>query len=541
MLLSARLLAAIQSLWTLFLADGVQASFIIEQITCLLAYWRTAYQSTSAHSTIPIESLPPTWKQLREMSDEESLTVYREQVLPWLHRQGKSVGEVHLRNVECRINKGKTLKSAMASLELLFAPDLQTIHAEVYNALVRQAEVESASYAHHGGSYFTPLHIAYLLANLVQPRAGETIADLSCGSGRLLWSAYTYILQTLCQPSPLTFGSDGRPLSLSARELSPVRRKLLQQTRIIGCDINPSATLQAEALLRSLDLVNAQVFTLDALGQAFRQVALPDGGNSGEGVFDVIFANPPWGNKTDSTMLSDALRPFQTAKPEVLFVELALQLLKPGGRAIFIVPDGLLFNSGKAYVSLRQRLLDENRLHAIVSLPAGVFQPFAGVKTSIVLFSKGGSTKKHPIWCYEMTADGRSLDRKRREQLENNDIPDLLIKYHMLVSQPVDAWLRETQALASYQHSSFLGDEDVQLQWENIHPEHQPYYYAIPWYADKSLLDCDGKECVVPVFRRSLAYPSETRKDWEVRREDLDASDILTIERYRPDLLVPGG
>lgn len=527
--LSSRLQSCIQSLWALFLSDGVQASLIIEQVTCLLVYWRGSSQSIEASPATPAKPSPVAWDQLRVMADEEGLAVYREQVLPWL-RDGNAGGG----GVECRINKGKTLKSAMALLEQLFAPDLSPLHADVYNALVQQAEAEAASYAQHGGAFFTPLHIAYLLANLVQPRAGEVIADLSCGSGRLLWSAYTYILQTLRQPSPLALGSDGRPLTLSTEGLSKVRRKLLQQTSFIGCDIDPSATLQANALLRSLDLANVHTFTMDALSQTFRQVILFNGGESGEGLFDVILGNPPWGNKVDTTTLSETLRPLHTAKPEVLFVELALQLLKPGGRGILIVPDGLLFNREKVYTTLRHQLLDENRLHAIVSLPSGVFQPFTGVKTSIVLFSKGGSTK-HPIWCYEMTSDGRSLDRKRRERLEQNDIPDLLIKYHMGVLQPEGECLRETQALASYQHASYLQDEDVQLQWENISPQCRPYYYATPWYVDEKRFDCDGEVCAAPVFKRSLAYPSETRKDWEVRRKDLAPGDILTIERYRPE------
>ena len=122
---------------------------------------------------------------------------------------------------------------------------------------------------------------------------------------------------------------------------------------------------------------------MDALSQELHQHV-----GKRQGVFDVILGNPPWGNKVDMGMLSDTLRPLHTAKPEVLFLELALQLLKPGGRGILIVPDGLLFNREKAYVALRQRLLDENRLHAIVSLPVGVFQPYTGVKTSILLYFK---------------------------------------------------------------------------------------------------------------------------------------------------------
>lgn len=146
-----------------------------------------------------------------------------------------------------------------------------------------------------------------------------------------------------------------------------------------------------------------------------------------ENYFDKILANPPFkGSLDEQSVNPHLLSMVKTKKTELLFVTLILRMLKLGGRSATIVPDGVLFGSSKAHKDLRQKLIEENQLEAMISLPSGVFKPYAGVSTGILIFTKGGSTDK--VMFYDMTADGYSLDDKRNP-IKDNDIPDALAKW----------------------------------------------------------------------------------------------------------------
>ncbi|MFA6444999.1 MAG: N-6 DNA methylase, partial [Sterolibacterium sp.] len=141
-----------------------------------------------------------------------------------------------------------------------------------------------------------------------------------------------------------------------------------------------------------------------------------------ERCYDVVLANPPFKGAVDAADVNPSL-PAKVKKTEILFLHLFLRLLENGGRAAVIVPDGVLFGSSKAHTEIRRLLIEENRLDGVISMPSGVFRPYAGVSTAVLLFTKGGTTEK--IWFYDMEHDGYSLDDKRQKVAEN-DIPDLL-------------------------------------------------------------------------------------------------------------------
>ncbi len=150
----------------------------------------------------------------------------------------------------------------------------------------------------------------------------------------------------------------------------------------------------------------------DTLSKAFNE----------ERAYDVVLANPPFKGAIDAADVNPTL-PAKCKKTEILFLHLFLRLLENGGRAAVIVPDGVLFGSSNAHVEIRKKLIEENRLDGVVSMPSGVFRPYAGVSTAVLLFTKGGTTER--IWFYDMEHDGYSLDDKRQKVAEN-DIPDLL-------------------------------------------------------------------------------------------------------------------
>lgn len=150
----------------------------------------------------------------------------------------------------------------------------------------------------------------------------------------------------------------------------------------------------------------------DTLSKAFNE----------ERAYEVVLANPPFKGAIDAGDVNPSL-PIKCKKTEILFLHLFLRLLENGGRAAVIVPDGVLFGSSNAHVEIRKKLIEDNRLDGVVSMPSGVFRTYAGVSTAVLLFTKGGTTEK--IWFYDMEHDGYSLDDKR-QKVADNDIPDLL-------------------------------------------------------------------------------------------------------------------
>ena len=163
--------------------------------------------------------------------------------------------------------------------------------------------------------------------------------------------------------------------------------------------------------------------------------SLSEGHAGVEGQFSLILANPPFAGSLDyESCAKDLQQIVKTKKTELLFLALFLRLLKAGGRAAVIVPDGVLFGSSKAHKTLRKLLVEEHKLDGIVSMPSGVFRPYAGVSTAILLFTKTNSGGTDHVWFYDMQADGYSLDDKRNEldasKHENNNLPDILARWH---------------------------------------------------------------------------------------------------------------
>nr|WP_290226734.1 N-6 DNA methylase [Trichocoleus desertorum] len=196
----------------------------------------------------------------------------------------------------------------------------------------------------------------------------------------------------------------------------------------------------------------------NTLGSVFNQKI-----QSGEvGDFTVILANPPFTGSLDKDDIGETLKGLKTNKTELLFVELILQLLAIGGRAAVIVPEGVLFGSTKAHKILREKLVAENTLRGVISLPGGVFQPYTGVKTSILLFNKGGKTDE--IWFYNVKNDGETLDAKRNPRPRENDLWDLKLKYRLQFEESAPAFV----------------DGDTWKQWQTMEPNRRSFYYARP-------------------------------------------------------------
>jgi type I restriction enzyme M protein len=257
------------------------------------------------------------------------------------------------------------------------------------------------------------------MVDLLEPRPDQTIADPACGTGgflvavmEYLYHKYTSKAGIVREPDPES--PDGfRTIytgDLLEGHIDHVRNRMLYG---FDFDITMLRIGAMNLMLHGLDTPN--VFYQNSLSASFFDKFPAQARNA----FDVILANPPFaGNVDDNDIEPGLTRVAKTRKTELLFVALILRMLKPAGRAAVIVPQGVLFGGSKAHLGLRKHLLDDNQVEAVVSLPGGVFKPYAGVATAILLFTKSGRTEE--VWFYDVESDGRSLD-DRRTLLDDHD------------------------------------------------------------------------------------------------------------------------
>lgn len=264
------------------------------------------------------------------------------------------------------------------------------------------------------GQFRTPRHIIDLIVALVDPRPGQRICDPACGTAGFLISAYTHIVRQHTKPADLRRGNVDGSL------LRPAQWRFLEEQAFTGFDNDANMVKIAILNLYLHQLERAHIEMRNPLTTGF-------GGMYPGKMFDVVLANPPFaGRVQDESILADLNYKLSTRATELLFLKWFLDHLVPGGRAGVIVPSGVLFGSTKAARTLRELLMTECDLQAIVNLPAGVFRPYSGVGTAALIFEKGSPTKS--VWFYDLTADGFSLD-DRRTPIDANDIPDALAKW----------------------------------------------------------------------------------------------------------------
>ncbi len=264
------------------------------------------------------------------------------------------------------------------------------------------------------GQFRTPRHIINMIVALVDPKPGQHICDPACGTAGFLISALTHILEVHTKPADLKRGI------IDGSLLKPAQWRFLEEQAFTGYDNDANMVKIAILNLYLHQLERAHIEMRNALTTGF-------GGAYPGKMFDCILANPPFaGRVQDESILSDLNYKLNTKATELLFLKWFIDHLATGGRAGVIVPNGVLSGSNNAQNSLRRILLTECDLQAVISLPSGVFRPYAGVSTAALIFQKGIATES--VWFYDLTADGFSLDDKRLP-VESNDIPDVMARW----------------------------------------------------------------------------------------------------------------
>ena len=258
--------------------------------------------------------------------------------------------------------------------------------------------------AGQNGQFRTPKHIRDMMVELVQPTPDDFICDPACGTAGFLVSSAQY-LRAHYEDS-----------------MTPEQWQHFAGPMFTGFDTDRTMLRISAMNLMLHSITNPEIDYKDSVSKQ----------NSICSKYTVCLANPPFKGTVDAESISDDLKAVtNTKKTELLFLALFLRMLKTGGRCACIVPDGVLFGSSKAHQSIRKELIENHQLRAVISMPSGVFKPYAGVSTAVLVFTKTGAGGTDRVWFYDMKADGLSLDDKRTE-VKENDIPDIIARFHSL-------------------------------------------------------------------------------------------------------------
>ena len=269
--------------------------------------------------------------------------------------------------------------------------------------------------AGQNGQFRTPRHIIKMIVDLMQPKPTDTICDPACGTAGFLVAASEYL-------------NEHHATEIFA---NPEAAKRFSEETFFGYDFDSTMLRIGSMNMMLHGVENPSIENRDSLSEVHSHI---------DSKYSLILANPPFAGSLDNESCAKNLQAIvKTKKTELLFLALFLRLLKTGGRAAVIVPDGVLFGSSKAHKDLRQKIVEEQKLEAIISMPSGVFKPYAGVSTAIMIFTKTMSGGTDKVWFYDMQADGYSLDDKRNEldasKHENNNIPDIIARFKNLEAE----------------------------------------------------------------------------------------------------------
>lgn len=433
-MLSATLRSKIDALWDKFWSGGIANPLTaMEQISYLLFMRRLDAMDRKRTEDAewlkrPYKSVfkgheDCRWSHFRNLPGSEMLPHVQGKVFPFIKslRDGDQAFTKYMQDAVFIIPKPSLLVEAVGIIDDIYneiererQENSQTFHdtqGDIYEHLL--SEISTAG---KNGQFRTPRHIIQMMCALVDPELGDEICDPACGTGGFLLGAFQHILTQHTSPKLRQIDENGMERGLVGDQLTDQRQwQVLRERMLHGFDFDTTMVRIGlmNLLLHGIDHPNLGY--MDTLSKRYDE----------KDRYDVVLANPPFTGSIDKGDINEDLR-LKTTKTELLFVNRMMNLLRIGGRAGVIVPDGVLFGSSKAHRDLRTMLVEECELQAVVSMPSGVFKPYAGVSTAVLVFVKGGQTEH--VWFYHMEADGYSLDDKR-EKIEANDIPDIIERW----------------------------------------------------------------------------------------------------------------
>lgn len=458
-MITGELRSKIDRIWETFWTGGITNPLdVIEQFTYLLFIKQlddietrkedeANFLGVSYEGIFSNDSQNYRWNKFKNLgSAEEIYKIVSNEVFPFiknLHQDGDSAYSRYMGDAIFKIPTPAMLSKIIDGISNLDLGDADT-KGDLYEYLLSKV-----STAGMNGQFRTPRHIIKMMVELMKPTPSDVIVDPAMGSAGFLVEAQNYLREKHAD------------LFLNAG-----LREHFNNGMFYGNDMDRTM-LRIGAMNMMLHGVdNPNIEYRDSLSEV----------NTDKEKYTLVLANPPFKGSLDYDAVSaDLLKVTKTKKTELLFLALFLRILKKGGRAAVIVPDGVLFGSSNAHKEIRKELVDNNKLDAVISMPSGVFKPYAGVSTAILLFTKTGSGGTDKVWFYDMKSDGYSLDDKR-QPIDTNDIPDIIERFHHLEKE---------EARTRTEQSFFVPVEDIkgndydlsinkykEIEYEKIHYDH---------------------------------------------------------------------
>ena len=428
-MVTGELKSKIDSLWEIFWTGGLTNPLdVIEQMTYLMfirdlddadnlhakeaAMLGLPYQSVFAKEVQigerTIDGSQLKWSVFHDFPAAKMYSTMQEWVFPFiknLHGNKESAYSKYMSDAIFKIPTPLMLDKIVTAMDAIYEQMSQLKEADtrgdVYEYLLSKLATAGVN-----GQFRTPRHIIKMMVDMMEPKADDIICDPACGTSGFLVAASEY-LKDNCKQEVF---------------FNRQNKEHYMNHMFHGYDMDRTMLRIGAMNMMTHGVENPFIEYRDSLSDQ----------NPDKEKYSLILANPPFKGSLDYDIVSaDLLKVCKTKKTELLFLTLFLRMLKVGGCCACIVPDGVLFGSSKAHKAIREEIVENNRLEAVISMPSGVFKPYAGVSTAILIFTKTGHGGTEKVWFYDMKADGKSLDDKRTPVSEN-DIPDIVARFHHL-------------------------------------------------------------------------------------------------------------
>lgn len=414
----------VDRLWEMFWTGGLTNPLdVIEQITYLM-FIRDLNQSDNNRQReslmlgIPYTSMFVGKEHLRwsELLDKPAEAMYQTmiaEVFPFIKGLNGTSGTYakYMADAIFKIPTPQLLEKIVTALDEMYTgidklPDKQDARGDLYEYMLSKLSTAGTN-----GQFRTPRHIIRMMVEMLDLQPGDTICDPACGTSGFLVSSAEYLKEHY----------------LEEIFYDKAVKAHYDSAMFTGYDMDRTMLRIGAMNMMTHGIANPKIEYRDSLSDQ----------NPDKNEYTKILANPPFKGSLDyDTVSTDLLKVAKTKKTELLFLALFLRMLRNGGRCASIVPDGVLFGSSRAHRAIRKEIVENHRLEAVISMPSGVFKPYAGVSTAVIVFTKTGAGGTDRVWFYDMQSDGYSLDDKRTP-LDSSDIPDIIARFHALDAEEV--------------------------------------------------------------------------------------------------------